>query len=319
MPIDDRLERLRARATRALGAHRRVADAVMRVRAIIGPANIPDSEPLAQSALDKMHQGEQPTAAELTALEIVVRLMRPVLFSRDGMLDELPNPAGHDLYSQELQDAWSAFRERVRPFVPSIGRIERRDSTHIGTGFLVGDGVLATNRHVLGALTFGSEALSSHTARIVFKQEQGSTNSPADIVSIQGVTAIHPTLDMVLLAVQKDGRPPVDIEPTLATEGMQVAVIGFPAEDLTNNPLFLAPVFNGVYGKKRAALGEVLDGSVSPALFHDCSTTQGNSGSPVFSLATGRVTGIHRAGFFMYRNEAVDADALRRFIHSART
>ena len=68
---------------------------------------------------------------------------------------------------------------------------------------------------------------------------------------------------------------------------------------------------------KCAALGEVLDGTESPALFHDCSTTQGNSGSPIFSLASGRVAGIHRAGFFMYRNEAVDADQLRQFIQSA--
>ena len=65
---------------------------------------------------------------------------------------------------------------------------------------------------------------------------------------------------------------------------------------------------------KRAALGEVLDGTEAPELFHDCSTTQGNSGSPIFTLLTGEVVGIHRAGFFMYRNEAVDAAALRAFV-----
>ena len=70
---------------------------------------------------------------------------------------------------------------------------------------------------------------------------------------------------------------------------------------------------------KRAALGEVLDGTEAPDLFHDCSTTQGNSGSPIFNLLTGQGVGIHRAGFFMYRNEAVDADHLRAFINSART
>jgi V8-like Glu-specific endopeptidase len=67
---------------------------------------------------------------------------------------------------------------------------------------------------------------------------------------------------------------------------------------------------------KRASLGEVLDGSGSPWLYHDCSTTQGSSGSPLFDLVSGRVVAIHRSGFFMYRNEAVDADSLRQFIHT---
>jgi len=52
-----------------------------------------------------------------------------------------------------------------------------------------------------------------------------------------------------------------------------------------------------------------------PTLFHDCSTLGGNSGSPVFQLETGRVIGIHRSGFFMYRNEAVDGASLDAFVH----
>jgi V8-like Glu-specific endopeptidase len=77
-------------------------------------------------------------------------------------------------------------------------------------------------------------------------------------------------------------------------------------------------VFANRFGVKRAALGEVLDGSESPTLFHDCSATQGNSGSPVFSLTTGKVAGIHRASFFMYRNEAVDACPARRIFEKSR-
>ena len=68
-----------ATGPRARSEQHQVADAVAKVRAIIGPANIPDSEPLAQSALDKLHNGDSPSAEELTALEIVVRLLRPVV------------------------------------------------------------------------------------------------------------------------------------------------------------------------------------------------------------------------------------------------
>ena len=37
-------------------------------------------------------------------------------------------------------------------FVGSIGRIETKSGTHVGTGFLVAENALATNRHVLGVL-----------------------------------------------------------------------------------------------------------------------------------------------------------------------
>lgn len=313
MALSKREELLRDRAMRALG-NQPVADAVKKFRAIIGVANIPESEPLAQLALNKLQKGDLPTAEELRALEIVIRLLRPVVFSREGALDDLPDQPGHHLYPEELRDLWSSFRTRIRPLVGSVGRVEDSERKHVGTGFLVGDDVLATNRHVLGMLTFGSEVLAPGAAYIAFKQESGTTNKPDDVVPIEGVAAIHPQLDMVLLRTRKQSRPHLPIEPAVATAATRVAAIGFPGDDPKNNPLFLSSVFQGKFGFKRAALGEVLPGSGSPSLYHDCSTTQGNSGSPVFSLTSGQVVGIHRAGFFMYRNEALDADALRNFV-----
>jgi hypothetical protein len=119
---------------------------------------------------------------------------------------------------------------------------------------------------------------------------------------------------MVLLTLRPLGRPTVTVATVAAGEAARVVVVGYPANDPVNNPQFLNGVFGGTFGVKRAALGEVLDGTEAPQLFHDCSTTQGNSGSPIFDLLTGHVVGIHRAGFFMYRNEAVDAAALGAFI-----
>jgi hypothetical protein len=318
MALENKMIQLRDRASRALGSHP-VAEALTKFRAIIGPAIIPVSEPLAQAALEKLHQGQVPTPEQLSALEIVVRLLRPVVFSRNGALDDLPDSAGHNLYPPELKDAWSGFKQRVKGFVGSVGRVESRRGDHVGTGFLVRPDLLATNRHVLGVLTFGSEVLAPGATHVVFKQEIGLNNQPADIVHIQGVAAIHPTLDMVLLTIAPQERRAVEIEPVRVTDGERVAIIGYPGEDPVNNPLFLASVFNGKFGVRRAALGEVLDGTESPVLFHDGSTTQGNSGSPIFSLNSARVAGIHRAGFFMYRNEGVDADQLRAFINNART
>jgi S1-C subfamily serine protease len=317
MALDDKMTHIRDRAARALGTNS-VPEALTKFRAIIGPANIPDSEPLAKKALEKLHEGEVPTADELSALEIVIRLLRPVVFSRNGVLDDLPDSAGHNVYPTELKDIWSGFRERVKGLVGSVGRVESRRGDHVGTGFLVRADLLATNRHVLGVLTFGSEVLAPGAAHVVFKQEIGLNNQPSDVALIQGVAAIHPTLDMVLLTVVPQERRALEIEPRRVMDGERVAVLGYPADDPINNPLFLTSVFNGKFGVRRAALGEVLDGTEAPVLFHDSSTTQGNSGSPIFSLNSAKVAGIHRAGFFMYRNEAVDADQLRMFIEEAR-
>jgi hypothetical protein len=52
MAPDKRYEFLRDRAIRALDNHR-VEQAVKKIRAIIGPQNIPDNESFAQAALDK--------------------------------------------------------------------------------------------------------------------------------------------------------------------------------------------------------------------------------------------------------------------------
>src|SRR5439155_24334594 len=105
--------------------------------------------PAAQAAWDKLRNGDAPGADDLAALEIVIRLLRPAPLSRRGRLDDLPDQQGHNLYPKEFKDAWATFRPLVNPLLPSIGRINLSDGTHVGTGFIVDDGVLATNRHVL--------------------------------------------------------------------------------------------------------------------------------------------------------------------------
>ena len=218
MPINARARTAARPAARALGNHR-VADAVAKVRAIIGPANIPDSEPLAQSALGKLHNGEVPDGARAYCAgdRCAAAAAGGALAWRE--LDDLPDQAGHNLYPPELKDIWSKFRTLVKPLLPSIGRVETKEGKHIGTGFLVADKLLATNRHVLGALTFGAEVLRPGVARVVFKQEVGLDQRSGRHRSIEGVAAIHPKLDMVLLTVAAPGRSAVEIDDAAVTEG----------------------------------------------------------------------------------------------------
>jgi len=243
-----------------------------------------------------------------------VRLLRPAPLSRAGALDDLPDQKGHNLYPSELKDSWSSFRTRVQPLLYSIGRVNLIDGKHIGTGFVVADGILATNRHVLDDLTFGTGVLAADRAQMAFQREVGATDAPEQTVPIAGVIRVHPRFDIALLAIPALGRPPVTLDAGPSADGARVAVIGYPAKDEARNPMFTAAIFGNTFGVKRAAIGEILDGTEAPVLFHDCSTLGGNSGSPVFSIDTGRVVGIHRSGLFMFRNEAVDGASLDAFV-----
>lgn len=298
------LSSILARAERALGGNT-ATDAVRKVRAIIGPLALPNSEAEAQSALETLRRGEMPTSTELVALEQVVRLLRPVVPIQDGKLSDLPETANRDLRPIPIKDGWSAFRTFADEFIGSIGRIEDARGRHVGTGFVVADGVVATNRHVLGVLSAGADVMPTGAGRIVFKQEYLRANTPADIVPLRDVVRIHSCKDLVLLGASTAGRRPIALSEQLPETGTNIVTIGFPGKDEVNNPLFLGSVFDGRFGVKSAALGEVLDGTTGNDIFHDSSTTQGNSGSPVFELSTGKALGIHRSGYFMYRNEAV--------------
>jgi endonuclease G len=97
---------------------------------------------------------------------------------------------------------------------------------------------------------------------------------------------------------------------------MRVAAVGYPAKDGDRNPMFVGAVFGATFGVKRAAIGEIRDGTRSPDVYHDCSTLGGNSGSPVFSLESGKAVAIHAAGTFMYRNDAIDGDHLSPFVNA---
>ncbi len=182
----------------------------------------------------------------------------------------------------------------------------------MGTGFLVANGVLVTNRHVVDALSFGAGVLEQGQAVVRFQQERGApdTLAPAPIV---GVVAIHDSLDMALLAVQPpDAAPALPLSAQPAHDADMVVAVGYPMAD-PSSPLFADAIYEGAYGVKRGALGQVV-GTGPERLLHDCSTLGGSSGSPMLSLLSAEVVGLHCSGLFMYRNEAVPAGDLAAFV-----
>lgn len=301
---------LHTRAQRAFGgmSPREVAN---QYRAIVGPTSSEDEN--VQDALEALRNGQAPTPLQLALLENAIRLFRPVISTRQGQVQgpslATPLPAG-----------WSAFSTAITPYLGSIGRIDRGSRglsivpDKVGTGFLVADRVILTNRHVLEILSVGTLQLETGMATIHFGFEKDTANSedPVDIVQ---VIAVHPTLDMALLRIADRPRaqPPIPLSPSPLAPGAPVVIIGYPLEDGARNPLFMNALFEGVYGVKRLSPGEVM-GLRDEAFFHDCSTLGGNSGSPVFDVASCALAGIHAQGGFATRNAGIIGQAVQTFV-----
>jgi S1-C subfamily serine protease len=300
------------RAKRAFGGS--VHSAVLaRYRAVVGPVRSEDA--LVRNAFDKLQDGERPTPRELAALEQAIRAFRPSVIVREGMLGPLPEEA------EQAFPTWAEFVEKVRKHINTIGRIdfERKTSLleqdSVGTGFLVRPRVLLTNCHVLDALSMSNRVLERGQAVIHFKQDQTVPDEAP--VPIVGVVGYDHNLDIAALEIDNppaDGRQPFEFEFATPSVGEGVVAIGYPFPDGERNPLFMDVAFSDHrYGIKRAAPGETL-GVEDDLIYHDCSTLGGNSGSPLVSITTGAVIGLHRKGGFVNRNEAVRWFSLREFV-----
>ncbi len=117
-----------------------------------------------------------------------------------------------------------------------------------------------------------------------------------------------------------DGEPPpaVDLTNSAATEpGNPVAVIGYPLPDAGRNPI-LGDVVLRLFGGYEAAAPGRITTNEQVTFGHNCSTTGGNSGSPVLDMAAGAVLGVHRGGdYVMGANLASHVDALRALLAEA--
>jgi endonuclease G len=303
---------------------------------IAAPERIVQGSPLSdqeantvQRAVEKVRTNQLPSHEEQFALEaIVFPDKRPVFDIIDDDFT-IANPM------------WSVFdtdqdiHARIRDVIPSIGRIEVPGSTltpYLGTGFIVGDGLLMTNRHVAEEFATGLglsnlNFISQSVPAIDFKRELNDSDPEKKaFLTVQKVLMIHPYWDMALLSVTglPKTRKPLTLSlkhPEDAAKDQQnVAVIGYPALDPRNNMAVQNKVFDGVFYIKRLAPGQVGVPNVDPqvmsfgklvtALTHDSSTLGGNSGSVVLDVSTGDVIGLHFAGEYLKSNYAVPSSDL---------
>ncbi|MGC1611286.1 MAG: DNA/RNA non-specific endonuclease, partial [Pseudolabrys sp.] len=252
---------------------------------------------------------------------IVLPRNRPVALVRGDSYDDLDGPW------VSLND--DVIKRRIASLLPLIGRVEVPSSPilpYAGTGFVVGQGLIATNRHVAQLFSQGRGLTIRYRAgdaAIDFKRQ---IDAPDDdrtaYLSVRAVEMIHPYWVMALLRV--DGLP-TDRMLRLSVKSPEelldhnVVVIGYPARDERSDVALQDRIFNRTYNVKRLQPGVIrarakiqsFENTVN-ALTHDASTLGGNSGSAVIEVESGEVVALHFAGEYLKANYAVPMHELAR-------
>lgn len=276
----------------------------------------------ALSAISKS-KGVKPSfsSSQQVGLEALIRLGgRPALAVRN---DEV------DLEDPRLGNWVAHFAGGVaefRPVFAATGRIDVKVDgvwIHVGTGTLVGDGVILTNRHVAEAFSepmparkLSQELALSREVGITFDEvpTQASVRHKINKILSVGKTSIGryadvKKLDMALLGLARgaNGLPrPVQLGALPLLGGASAAsvfVVGYPAQPdasagldpatgKTSREIWAAinSAFGIRYGTKLVSPGEIMDGPGTLsgddkgwAFSHDASTMPGNSGSGVMA------------------------------------
>lgn len=250
---------------------------------------------------------------------IVRRTGRPALTIVNGTFSDLQ---GDDVITSRMLEA----RLKIDRAIPIVGRVELQSPTgakHLGSGWLVENDVIVTNRHVAEIFLNGGQAVSwkpipPYVPALNFNARAVPQPDPLTLEVTQ-VIHVEPTTgpDIALLRIQTS--PDFSLNPSIELLSSDlgphddIAVIGYPALDdrstwIEEMQAYFGP-YTEDYGIKRVSPGKVLNvGSIG--FDHDATTLGGSSGSLVLDLATGAAAGIHFGGRQGVANSAVKSSVL---------
>jgi hypothetical protein len=273
------------------------------------------------SALGDLSRGEVNTGnAErvFSTLEVIVRTdgSRPSFMVRNGAVDLTTSPAG--TWKEQI-----AASPDLEAGLSCIGRIGLPDGPQgfVGTGFLIQDDVIVTNRHVLQAIG-RSDATGAWRLDPEASIDFGHEFRARDSVSPRALKRVifagskvivpsaidHTKLDLVLIQLESvpEAQRPLhvlafDISPDWASPEAFVYTVGYPGNPGLGEPLSLLELlFQSTFGCKRLAPGTIqpAQSAVAPwTLAHDATTLGGNSGSVILRPGQeGVAAGLHYGG-----------------------
>ena len=190
--------------------------------------------------------------------------------------------------------------QAAKPGVVLIGTYAETDSPRFqfrGTGFVIGDGLtVVTAAHVLPEAPAPREIV----VQVWQGQQDGQPQWQQRKVTLGEVS--RPT-DVALLRLSGAAVPSLQLAPReLAREGTDIALMGFPIGGLlgfshvTHRGVLsaitqLVPPQSGSRQLSAAAIRQLREGSF-PIYQLDAVAYPGNSGGPVFDLASGEVIGV---------------------------
>lgn len=272
-------------------------------------------------------------------LEAIVKITnRPPLRIINGKVDLSPLTPPPPDFKPNIIGQISA----VEPRIASVGRIEfiNHDMAWGGTGWVIAkDGLghllVATNRHVAqivarrtafgsGAFLFDPAGGGRYGAQIDFNEEEGTPEDMARVAVIERFTYIaeDTAADVALARIAVPSGfsvQPLTLAEAEGRNGEPIAVIGYPARDSRNDQAAMERYFQGLYDVKRFSPGLLRVQPGATRLSHDATTLGGNSGSPVISLESKNVVGLHFAGKYGVANSAVRVGTLKAILSGSRT
>lgn len=214
------------------------------------------------------------------------------------------------LISSRVFAELSDIIEKVKPSVVAIGTYQKTQSPPFvfrGTGFAFGSGNhIATNAHVLPELTLPD---GPEVAVLLAKRNGENELRRAKVV------AKDPAHDLAVLRIDGPPLPALEVGDSLsAHEGQNIAFMGFPIggalgfSPVTHRGIVSAITPIALPGGNANQLSARLITQLKQQKFNvlqlDATAYPGNSGSPVFDPANGRVIGVINMVFVKGSKEA---------------
>lgn len=221
------------------------------------------------------------------------------------------------------KDLVEANKSMLEARCKNVGRVDLLNDARrpfVGTGWLIEEDLVVTNRHVAhafaaqkwdGGWDFAPNQFADPLrSEINFIRQHKAPSSLHRAVEVLEILYVAPNNapDIAFLKVRPNSAlEPLEMRTGSLPDDLPVAAVGYPAWDgERNDATTMDDVFEGIYNVKRFSPGlatDVIQNGV--IVLSDYSSLGGNSGSAVLDLETGKVVGLHYAGVFHETNYAV--------------